>query len=125
MPGIYLLLDQGLPRDAAELLRGSGVTCIHVSEMGMSASSDTEILEWARAHEAIVITLDADFHAILSVNGASKPSVIRIRLERMKGPTVAGLLHEILDIYSSELRMGCMITVKQRKTTCHLLTTPD
>ena len=116
-----LLLDQGLPRDAARQLRASGVQCTHVGEIGMFAAADTEILEWARLYDSAVVTLDADFHAILAVQGATKPSVIRLRLQGLKGAALATLLRQILPLYQAELAAGCMITVKPRKTTCHLL----
>jgi predicted nuclease of predicted toxin-antitoxin system len=86
-----ILLDQGLPRDAAEQLRSIGVDCTHVGDIGMSASSDTDILEYARATDCIVVTLDADFHTILVVTGMSGPSVIRIRLEGLKGTSIAAM----------------------------------
>ena len=81
----HILLDQGLPRDAAEQLRAAGVECTHVGEIGMSAASDTDILEYARDAGRIIVTLDADFHAILVVSGMSNPSVIRIRIEGTEG----------------------------------------
>jgi predicted nuclease of predicted toxin-antitoxin system len=77
----HILLDQGLPREAAEHLRNAGIECTHVGEIGMSASSDTDIPEYARAAGRIIVTLDADFHTILVVSGMSAPSVIRICLE--------------------------------------------
>ena len=117
----HVLLDQGLPRDAAEHLRAAGVDCTHVGEVGMSGSSDTDILEYARAATQIVVTLDADFHAILVVSGMSAPSVIRIRLEGLKGPAIAAIIREVLVAYAPDLAVGCMITVKEQKTTCHLL----
>jgi predicted nuclease of predicted toxin-antitoxin system len=119
--GFQLLLDQGLPRDAAEELRSTGVECTHVGEIGMAASSDTDILEYARVAGRVVVTLDADFHAILVVSAMSTPSVIRIRLEGQKGPAIAAILREVLAEYAPDLAVGCMITVKERKTTCHLL----
>jgi predicted nuclease of predicted toxin-antitoxin system len=123
--GLPLLLDQGLPRDAAQQLRASGVPCTHVGELGMSAAADIEILESARLRGSAVVTLDADFHAILAVQGATKPSVIRLRLQGLNGAAVAGLLHQNLAQYRKELEAGCMITVKPRKTTCHLLSRAD
>ena len=120
-----LLLDQGLPRDAAQQLRASGVLCTHVGELGMAAAADIEILEWARLHGSAVVTLDADFHAMLAVQGATKPSVIRIRVQGLNGTAVTRLLHRVLAQYKAELGAGCMITVKPRKTTCHLLSRAD
>jgi predicted nuclease of predicted toxin-antitoxin system len=120
-----ILLDQGLPREAAEQLRAAGLKCTHVGEIGMSASSDTEILEYARANDCVVVTLDADFHTILVVAGMSTPSVIRIRLEGRKGTAIATIVREVLTAYAPDLTAGCMITVKEHKTTCHLLTRAD
>ena len=93
----------------------------HVGEIGMSAASDTEILDYARANGCIVVTLDADFHTILVVTGVSGPSVIRVRLQGLKGTAVAAIIRDVLAAYEPDLASGCMITVKQHKTTCHLL----
>jgi hypothetical protein len=62
---LRVLLDQGLPRDTAEQLRTGSVECRHVGEIGMSAASDTEILNYAAAKDFIIATLDADFHTML------------------------------------------------------------
>lgn len=37
----------------------------------MSTATDVDILSFALATNAIVVTLDADFHAILAVSGAA------------------------------------------------------
>ena len=116
-----LVLDQGLPRDAAEILRVSGIVCVHVSELGMSTAEDPEILEWARLRNYIVVTLDADFHTMLMLTNAAAPSVIRIRLQGLDGRAVADLLTPIIGRYAAWLAAGCMITVKRRKITCHML----
>lgn len=75
--GIMLVLDQGVPRDAAGRLRDLGYECAHVGEVGMSTAADEEILALARGTNDVVVTLDADFHTILAVFGAVGPSVIR------------------------------------------------
>jgi predicted nuclease of predicted toxin-antitoxin system len=63
-----VILGQGVPRDAATLLRELGHECMHVGEAGMLRASDEEIIVWAREQKATVVTLDADFHAILAVS---------------------------------------------------------
>jgi predicted nuclease of predicted toxin-antitoxin system len=47
-----LVLDQGVPRDAAALLRSLGYDCVHVGEIGMSKAGDEEILasRWQEMH---------------------------------------------------------------------------
>jgi predicted nuclease of predicted toxin-antitoxin system len=125
IPSLHVLLDQGLPRDAAEQLRSAGIECTHVGEIGMAASTDTDILEHARAAGRIVVTLDGDFHAILVVSGMSAPSVIRIRMQGLRGSAIVTIVRHVLEAYASDLTVGCMITVKERKTTCQLLRASD
>lgn len=81
-----LVLDQGVPQDAASVLRSLGYDCIHVAEIGMSKTSDEEILAFSLGRDAVVVTLDADFHTILAASGASGPSVIRLRLQGLGTP---------------------------------------
>ncbi len=81
---IKILLDQGLPRTAAALLREAGWDVQHVSERGMSQAADSAIIDLARMEQRMVVTLDADFHALLAVSGANRPSVLRIRDEGLK-----------------------------------------
>jgi predicted nuclease of predicted toxin-antitoxin system len=116
-----LILDQGVPRDAAALLRGLGHECIHLGEIGMSKSSDEDILAWSLERDAIVVTLDADFHTILAVSGASGPSVIRLRLQGLGASEVAALVQQVLAGFEADLKSGSLVTVKARKTTCHRL----
>lgn len=91
---LRLVLDQGVPRDAAASLRGLGFECMHVGEIGMSKSEDNEILAWALGRNAIVVTLDADFHAILAVSGAGAPSVIRVRIQGLGASAVVELVQQ-------------------------------
>jgi len=116
-----LILDQGIPRDAAALLRERGYECTHVGEIGMPRASDEEILAWSLQQEAAVVTLDADFHAMLAVSGAAGPSVIRIRRQGLDALAVVGLIEKMLDDYELDLVQGSLVTIKLNKTTCHKL----
>jgi predicted nuclease of predicted toxin-antitoxin system len=61
-----LLLDQGLPRAAATLLRLTGWNVMQVFEFGMNCASDADFLPRARAEASARVTLDADFHSLLA-----------------------------------------------------------
>ena len=66
-----LVPDRGVPRDAATRLRALGHECSHLGEIGMSKAADDEIPAFSLEKNAVVVTLDADFHTILAVSGAS------------------------------------------------------
>jgi len=107
-----LLLDQGLPRSAAALLRNAGVDTVHTGEIGYAAAEDVAIIEWARQEERVIVTLDADFHALLALSGAASPSVIRIRIERLRAEALMELIQRVLSDWSSELAEGAALTVQ-------------
>lgn len=108
---IRLLLDQGLPRTAAAILSDAGIDAMHVADLGMSEASDEEIVETARKRSATVVTFDADFHSLLAATGAKSPSVIRLRMQGLKGPASASLLQNVLSVCSVELSAGAAVTV--------------
>ena len=66
-----LLLDQGLPRSTIHHLDAAGVESAHVGEKGLATASDAKIVDFARQGGWIVVTLDADFHALLALSGAT------------------------------------------------------
>lgn len=107
-----LLLDQGLPSSAAKLLSEAGIDTIHVAGIGMSASEDIDILRRAQEDKRVVVTLDADFHALLALAGSSAPSVIRIRIERLRAQALADLLLRIVGECEEDLTQGAVMTVE-------------
>lgn len=116
-----LLLDQGLPRSALVYLRQCQIETSHVAELGMSRASDSQILERARQENAVVVTLDADFHALLALSGDALPSVIRIRSEGLRGEDVAKLLTRLLPRIASQLQEGAVVTLNERGARIHRL----
>ncbi len=110
---IRLLLDQGLPRSAATVLRTAGWDVVHTFDAGIQQATDLELLETARREERTVVTLDADFHALLAVTNAGSPSVIRIRREGLRGEQLAELLITIWPRISRQIAQGAMVTVTE------------
>jgi predicted nuclease of predicted toxin-antitoxin system len=110
-----LLLDQGLPRSAGSLLREAGIDAVHVGEIGYSNADDATILEKGREEGRIVVTLDADFHTLLALSGAVSPSVIRIRMEGLRGEETARLIQSVITDCGEDLERGAGVTVRQRR----------
>jgi len=109
-----ILLDQGLPRTAVNILRETGWDVLHTGDIGLSRASDQEILAYARLEKMVIITLDADFHAILAVQNAKSPSVVRIRYEGIKGQELANLIETIWPKIQIQLESGAMVTVTRK-----------
>ena len=107
-----LLLDQGLPRSAAALLTAAGVDAVHVGDLGLSTAEDATILQVGLEADRTVVTLDADFHALLAMSGAIAPSVIRIRIEGLRGEALTELLLTVIAQCTADLEHGAAVTVQ-------------
>ncbi len=116
-----LLPDQGVPRKAADTLRAWGHDCVHVSEVGMHAATDEQIVELGYREDRVIITLDADFHALIAVRGLHKPSVIRLRHEGCRAELVVSLLQPVLFRYRERLERGCLISIRDQGTSVRSL----
>ncbi len=109
-----LLLDQGLPRGAAPLLRALGHDVTHVADIGLARATDVALLERARSEHASIVTLDADFHALLALSNAAAPSVIRVRIDGLRAAELATLINDVITSCSGELEAGAAISVDGR-----------
>jgi predicted nuclease of predicted toxin-antitoxin system len=101
------LLDQGIPHSVAGLLRHLGHHAEHVGDLGYAKATDSQILDLGVELGSVVVTLDADFHSLLALSGAAKPSVIRLREEGLKGDAVVAILAAVVDVAERELLAGC------------------
>lgn len=106
-----VLLDQGLPRSAARLLRETGFDALHVGELGMSASSDIEIMQYADQQGRILFTLDSDFHQLLASTGAASPPVVRFREQGLDDVATASRVRMVMACAESALRDGAIATL--------------
>ena len=116
-----LLLDQGLARDAAALLRKRGLDVRHVGEIGMGAASDSSIIAEAIKSASVIVTLDADFHSLVAVSGGHTPSVIRIRREGLRAEALAQVIEQALVKCESALAAGALVSITERTLRIHPL----
>jgi predicted nuclease of predicted toxin-antitoxin system len=107
-----ILLDEGLPRRAAAFLREQGLDAVHLTEIADPSTDDRWILETARATGRLIVTLDADFHALLAVNGWSSPSVVRIRRQGLSAGDVAELVALLISDHAAALTAGAALSVR-------------
>lgn len=65
MPDCRFLLDANMPRSSAKMMRSLGLDVVDVRDIGMMASSDRAIIEYALKTKRIVVTRDMDFGELL------------------------------------------------------------
>ena len=109
------LLDQGLPRSTVGHLQAMGLEAEHVGNLGLANATDETILAEGNTRGAIVVTLDSDFHALLALSNASSPSVIRIRIQGLKGKDVARIIQQAVEATEHDLTAGAALTVTDRR----------
>ncbi len=108
-----LLLDMGVARRTAALLRESGLDCIHIGELGQPRMADVDIISMADEQQRAVVTLDADFSALLALSGASSPSVVHVRIQGLDHAAMAHLIQRVLTLLGDDLTQGCIASVSE------------
>lgn len=108
-----VLLDQGTPRSAANLLREVVFDAVHTGEIGLAEAEDAEIIRRVSQDDRVIITLDADFHSHLALTQAGKPSVIRMRIEGLRAKEFTGLVRKVLNQCAEDLNAGVMVSVNE------------
>jgi predicted nuclease of predicted toxin-antitoxin system len=115
------LLDQGLPRSLAALMRELGIDAIHTGECGLSTALDSSILSFAREKDYVVVTHDADFHTLMALSHEKKPSVIRIRIEGLKSLALKELILHVQECCQADLVKGSLVSVTENRIRLRLL----
>jgi predicted nuclease of predicted toxin-antitoxin system len=72
------MLDRLVSDEAKDFMHPRG------QKWGSPDASDAVILDYAREEGRVIVTLDADFHTLLALTGATFPSVVRVRIEGLR-----------------------------------------
>jgi predicted nuclease of predicted toxin-antitoxin system len=91
-----LLFDQNLSPRLVNLLADIYPGSVHVDRMGLPTAPDREVWDYARQHDYIVVTKDADFSELSLLLGFP-PKVIWIRRGNCSTRDIEGLLRENYD----------------------------
>jgi predicted nuclease of predicted toxin-antitoxin system len=67
------------------------------------------------------VTLDADFHTLLALSSASRPSVVRVRIEGLRSEALVALVVRVLDLCKTDLEAGVMAIVDEHSVRIRLL----
>jgi len=96
-----------------EPLDAAGYEVQHWSQVGDHGAPDSKIMEWAAQNEAVVITHDLDFSAILASTKGRSPSVIQIRTQDTLGEGFIAVLIVALQHFSEMLESGAIVSIDE------------
>lgn len=116
-----LLVDMNLSPRWIRFLSEAGFEAIHWSEIGPAHAQDTEIMAYAAANSATVLTHDLDFSAILAATQGRKPSIVLIRALDVRPETVGRAVVDALRQMANELEHGALLAVEPSRIRLRLL----
>jgi len=109
---VKFLLDQNRSWRLAEMLKSLGHDAIHVSQLGLSSSDDSDVLAVAELQGRVLISADTDFTALLALRAAHQPSVILFRSRSGRSAEQQFvLLRELLPLFEEDLAVGSVIVI--------------
>ena len=93
----------------------------HWSNIGHPATPDTEIMQWAKENNYVVLTHDLDFGTLLATTSAEGPSVIQVRTQDITPEYLAPLINDALHQYQSLIEAGALITIDEGRARARVL----
>lgn len=115
MASLRFLVDMNLSPRIVTDLRQQGWDILRVSQVLPMDAEDSEILEFARQQNRVIITQDLDFSSLLALDGYEKPSLITFRLSVPDPETITRKLLELLPDIEEELLEGCAVVIDDRR----------
>lgn len=103
-----LLFDHNLSPKLVQRLIDLYPGSIHVQALGLAAAQDRAVWEYARLHDLILVTKDADFSELLLLQGFP-PKIIWIRRGNCSTQTIETLLRdnfEAIEMMSDDPNTG-------------------
>ena len=110
-----LYLDQMFSVDVAQSLREAGHDVVRAGEMGQARADDRQILEWAIAHDRILITLDEHFGDWVVLPLSQHPGVVRLKVHPTTSANVIDLIVPFLERYQGEVFADHLVILSSKR----------
>jgi predicted nuclease of predicted toxin-antitoxin system len=111
---LKLLLDMCVPVGIVSDLAAAGHDVVHVRDLDPRATDDW-IVEWARRHDRVAVTIDLDFGDIMSHVKEASPSVVLMRLRHPTPANVVDRLSIALSDHFEALESGAIVIVEDSR----------
>lgn len=110
------LLDESVSPLVKQPLAAGGHDVAHLHDIGLTSTPDPVVLDAARTHRRVLLTLDTDFGELVARSGALLPSIVLFRGEITRRPEQqALLLLENLDQFVADLDAGALVVIGDKR----------
>lgn len=110
---LKLIADMHISPITVAELQASGYQIRRMTEYLSAYASDIEIVELARREEAIIVTQDLDFSALVAQSGLNGPSVVSLRAGDAKPQVISKILKTALPQIEADLIEGAIVSVEE------------
>ena len=118
---LKLLVDMNLTPEWVRTLQEQGWDAVHWSAVGDPRATDSEIMQWAAAHDHVVFTHDLDFGTMLALSHRAGPSVIQVRAENVLPNHLGRQVVAALSQHEVDLSSGALVVVDERRSRVRVL----
>jgi predicted nuclease of predicted toxin-antitoxin system len=118
---VKILADVNVSRRVVEGLRQRGVNIVRIPELLDPRSPDDAIVELARSLNAVVLSHDQDFSALLALSGVRSPSLISLRVTNVEVLALVELLSTVIRETSPDLAAGAIVSIDDAGVRVHRL----
>jgi len=94
-------------------LQKAGYAIVRVTDKLPSASADSEIIQLALKEQAVIITQDMDFSAIVAQSGLNGPSVVSLRVANARPDIIAEILVTVLPSIEAYISEGAIVSIDE------------
>ncbi|MBR4741892.1 MAG: DUF5615 family PIN-like protein [Desulfovibrio sp.] len=116
-----ILLDMTLSPKWVRYLTATGVHAIHWSSVGSANAPDSDIMDYARTHNFVILTQDLDFTTLLAFSKDKKPSVPQLRAENTDSAVIGVAIVKALRQAETMLDEGALLTIDTDKVRLNIL----
>ena len=99
-------LDENLPTETADVLRGAGHDAVSVLDQQMGGQPDGNVAAVCQQEDRVVVTLDLDFADIRAYPPADYPGIVVLRLARLDKRRVLSIMQRLVALVAQEPLAG-------------------
>jgi predicted nuclease of predicted toxin-antitoxin system len=116
-----ILADVNVSPRVVAALRADGFDAVRVTDVMPATSSDEDILAEAARLDAVVVSQDQDFSALLAMTGATRPSHVNLRVSFVDADRLARAIAAVMRAVPDDLAAGAIVTIDDVRARVHRL----